>query len=147
MFDREDRQAILDEEHLRLLSIGYYVSGGLSVLFSLVGFLYMAIGIFIFTVGRSSQVIVGEPPPQFIGYFFAAIGLGLFLFLMFMGALKFVSGNHLKKRKSRILCMVVAGVNCLEFPYGTMLSIFTFLVLSRASVKKLFAEPGAPPSL
>jgi hypothetical protein len=147
MFDHEDRQAVLDEEHLRLLSIGYYISGGFSIVFSLLGFLYMAIGIFFLMISRSSTIAVGEPPPQFIGSILAIMGLAVFLFLIVMGVLKLVSGSHIKKRKSRILCMVVAGVNCLEFPYGTLLSIFTFLVLNRSSVKKLFVESGTPPTL
>jgi hypothetical protein len=146
MIDQDDRLAILDDEHLRLLSIGYYISGGLSLLFALIGFLYMAvIGIFIFGMSRSPIFTTGEPPPQFVGYVFAIIGFAFLLFVIFMSILKFVSGSHLKKRKSRILCMIVAGVNCLEFPYGTLLSIFTFLVLSRSSVKKLFMEPGTQP--
>lgn len=142
MLDQESRQAVLDEEHLRLLSIGYYISGGLSIAFSFVGLLYMAIGIFLFTVNSSSSAAAGGPPPQFIGSIMGILGLSIFVFLITMGVLKFISGSHLKKRKGRILSMVVAGVNCLEFPYGTLLSVFTFMVLSRSSVKKLFKEPG-----
>jgi hypothetical protein len=37
-----------------------------------------------------------------------------------------------------MLCMVTAGISCLGIPYGTVLGIFTFLVLSRPSAIALF---------
>lgn len=37
MLDTQARQQILDEEHLRLLSIFYYVSAGTTAFFSLFG--------------------------------------------------------------------------------------------------------------
>jgi hypothetical protein len=40
--------------------------------------------------------------------------------------------------------MVVAGLSCLEFPYGTALGVFTFIALSRASVVRLFETNAAP---
>jgi len=43
MSDETLRQSIVDEEHLKLLSLGYIVSGGLAALFSLFGLLYLVI--------------------------------------------------------------------------------------------------------
>jgi hypothetical protein len=148
MLDQQSRQTVLDEEHLKLLSIGYYISAGFSAAFSFFGLLYMAMGIFFLVISRSHSILdnTGQPPPQLIGSIFTVIGLAIFIFLMTLSILKFISGNHIKKRRSRIFSMVVAGINCLEFPYGTLLSIFTFLVLSRNSVKKLYSEPGADPA-
>jgi hypothetical protein len=34
--------------------------------------------------------------------------------------------------------MVIAGINCLSFPFGTALGIFTLIVLSRESVQALY---------
>lgn len=36
--------------------------------------------------------------------------------------------------------MVVAGVSCLSIPLGTALGVFTFIVLSRPSIVRLFEE-------
>jgi hypothetical protein len=35
--------------------------------------------------------------------------------------------------------MVIAGIGCLEIPYGTVLGVFSFLVLGRDSVVPLFS--------
>ena len=36
--------------------------------------------------------------------------------------------------------MVIAGISCLFVPYGTILGVFTFIVLQRSSVEKLFEQ-------
>lgn len=35
-------------------------------------------------------------------------------------------------------CMVMAAISCFEIPCGALLGVFTFIVLDRASVKRLF---------
>jgi hypothetical protein len=37
------------------------------------------------------------------------------------------------------LCFAMAGVECIFMPFGTVLGVFTILVLNRQSVKELFA--------
>ena len=129
------RQAILDEEHLRLLSIGYLVSAGVSVFSSLFGLMYAAMGLFFGAVIAQSS----EPaPPEFIGWIFGAFGFAVFLVMVTLAVLKAMVWDCLRKRRSRTFCMVIAGVSALAIPYGTMLCVFTFLVLTRPSVKQLF---------
>jgi hypothetical protein len=38
--------------------------------------------------------------------------------------------------------MVIAAIGCLEIPYGTLLGVFSFLVLGRDSVARLFTSSG-----
>ena len=41
---------------------------------------------------------------------------------------------------------MVAGLNCLHMPLGTLLGVFTFIVLARPSVQALFEQrSGAAP--
>jgi hypothetical protein len=145
MSDPELRQAIVDEEHLKLLRIGYLVSAGMNALFSLLGLLYVFLGVLMGTMFASMPMRTGpHPPPLFLGWFLGILGLGLFLVMITLAVLKFRAARCLKARRSRGFCMVVAGLSCLGFPYGTVLGVFTFLVLGRASIKALF-EPEATP--
>lgn len=145
MTDDFTRQSIIDEEHLKLLSLGYMVSGGFSALFSLFGLFYVFIGIamtsFISRIAQS-QNKPDQMPPQFVGWFFGAIGLAFLIFSVSFAILKFLAGSRLKQRSSRIFCMIVAGFTCLEFPYGTFLGVMTFIVLGRESVIRLFSPPA-----
>ena len=142
-----ERQAILDDEHLRLLRIGYFIQGGTTFFVCLFGLLYVFMGIFAFSSFGNTPTPRGTPPPQFFGYILAWMG-GLFtLGGAVLTALKFLTARALGRRRSRALCMVTAALSCIFVPYGTALGIFTFLVLERPSVRALFnSSPPASPA-
>ena len=73
-------------------------------------------------------------------YIFAGICL---LIALILNAL---SGIFMLKEKHRMFSLVVAGLNCLNMPLGTILGIFTILVLNRDSVQRLYAPNQASPS-
>lgn len=50
----------------------------------------------------------------------------------------FVVGWQIRQRRWWTFCYLTGWGECLMFPFGTILGIFTILVLSRASVKRLF---------
>lgn len=137
-----ERQAFADHEHLRLLSIGYYISAAITALFSMIGLMYAfmgaAIGLAVSKAASEAATQPNQPSPQIVGLIFGAIGVGLFLAMIAMAALKFYAGRCLKQRKSRTFCMVIAALSCLEIPYGTILGVFTILVLERPTVARLF---------
>jgi hypothetical protein len=148
MTDETLRQTTIDEEHLKLLSIGYLVSAGIAALFSLFGLLYVFLGVVIGVTSTETAKKAGQaPPPAFVGWLFGIIGLVLFLLLIAMALLKFQTARCIKRRRSRAFCIVVAAISCLEIPYGTLLGVFTFLVLGRNSVKSLFEPRIASPPL
>jgi hypothetical protein len=137
--DDNERQAIVDEEHLNLLRIGYMVSAGMCALFSFFGLFYILIGAVFFVAGSRFPSQPGqEPPPAFVGWLLAFFGLGFAVVMLGLAALRFRVAQLLKRRRSRIFCLVVAGICCLEMPYGTLLGVMTFLVLGRPSVSQLF---------
>ena len=66
--------------------------------------------------------------------------------LIVMAGLKLAAAFCIKKRKSRVFCMVVAAIECLEIPYGTLIGVCTFIVLDRDSVIRLFDANAAKAS-
>ncbi len=50
-----------------------------------------------------------------------------------------LAGRKLARRRSWTFCLVVASIECLFMPYGTVLGVFTIIVLLRPTVKELFA--------
>jgi len=148
MADEPNRQSIIDEEHLQLLKIGYLVSGCLTALFSLFALFYVGMGIFMaltMSHAAANPGKGGEAPPAFIGWIFAVFGGLLFLALVSMAIARFWVARCLSRRQSRTFCLVIAGIGCLEFPYGMLLGVATFVVLVRDSVTRLFTPvPPAP---
>ena len=151
------RQALADDEHLRLLTIGYYISAGISAAYSLLGIFYALMGGMMGLAISHSAVSAAaragqsnDAAPQIIGGLFALVGVAIFLSLIAIAALKFYVARCLEQRKSRTFCFVIAILSCLGVPYGTVLGIFTILVLERPTVKRLFdanvfPPPSAPP--
>lgn len=146
MTDELIRQAVVDEEHLKLLSLGYVISAGASGFFSLFGLMYMVMGITISSVisHNPTSANTGQMPPAFVGWIFGGIGFGVFLLMVLIAAAKLRTAFCIKHRKSRTFCMVIAGISCLGIPYGTVLGVLTLIVLGRDSVARRFASNGAP---
>ena len=130
-----------DSEHLRLLSIGYYVCGGIMAVTSLFPIFHVVIGILMVTGSFDNGD--GVPPPPFVGILFAVVGLMAILIGMTIAISAILTGRFLARRKRYIFCLVVGGVSCLFAPIGTLLGVFTIIVLSRDSVKALFGWPVA----
>jgi nitrogen fixation/metabolism regulation signal transduction histidine kinase len=137
----QEKQSILDEEHLKLLRIGYIIIGVSDSFFALIPLVYVALGI-----GMSFSGIQpsrpGEPSLAVVGGFFVIFGIAFSLFLAAQAVLQLLAARALGKRRSRLLCQIAAGASCLQMPWGVVLAVFTFLVLGRESVKQLF-EPAS----
>src|SRR6266850_4263722 len=129
-----------DEEHLQLLAIFHYVVAGLAALFSFLPLLYTAVGVIFIFAARHGTAKPGEDlPPEFLGWIFAVLGSLLFLIGIAMAICILIAGRSLALRKRYLFVVVMACVECLFIPFGTILGVFTIVVLSRESVRALFA--------
>jgi hypothetical protein len=103
----ETRQSIIDEEQLRLLSLGFMVSGGVSAFFSLIGIFYAFMGIVMSTalsrIPQTSANSAQTPPPAFVGWIFIGIGLMFFVFAVGMTAARFRAAWCIKHRARDLL--------------------------------------------
>ena len=128
-----------DREHLRLLSIFHYVVGGLCGLFACVFILHIVIGILALTDPHGFADNGG--PPRFVGLIFLVVGSFALLLGWTAAALIIAAGRCLAKRRHYAFCFVVAAISCAFMPFGTVLGVFTIVVLTRDSVKVLFGRP------
>ena len=129
-----------DAEHLRLLSIFHYIVAGLAALFSFFPLLYTTVGaIFIFVARHGTPKPGEELPPEFIGWIFAVIGSLLFLLGIAIAICILIVGCSLAKHTRYWFAFVMPCIECLFIPFGTILGVFTIIVLSRESVKTLFS--------
>ena len=129
-----------DAEHVRLLAIFHYIVAGLAALFSLFPLLYTTIGaVFIFAARHGTPKPGEELPPEFLGWIFLVVGLLLFLLGIAIAICILIAGRCLSCCKHYTFALVMACIECLFVPFGTILGVFTIIALSRESVKTLFS--------
>src|SRR6266540_61719 len=133
-----------DKEHLQLLAIFHYVVAGLAALFSFFPLLYTTVGVIFIFAARHGTPKPGEDlPPEFLGWIFAVLGSLLFLMGIAMAICILIAGRSLALRKRYTFVLVMACIECLFIPFGTIMGVFTIIVLLRGSVRGLFSSAPA----
>jgi hypothetical protein len=128
-----------DEEHLRLLAIFHYVVAAMGAVFACFPLIHVAIGVMM--VASPDSMTGGQkgpPPPVAFGYLFIVMGATFVLMGWAAAVCTFISGRLLARRRKRLFSFVVAALLCMFVPFGTVLGVFTIVVLSRESVKRLY---------
>ena len=138
-----------DESHLNALAIAHYVVGGFGVLFACFPLIHVTIGALIAS-GEAFHIEAGSPgngvaingpfPPAAFGWIFVFMGGLFFLIGQAIAIGVIVSGRFLKQRRNYMYSFVVACLLCMIVPIGTALGVFTIIVLSRDSVKRLYTR-------
>jgi len=131
-----------DEEHLNLLALFHYVVGGIGAVFACFPLIHVGLGVAMLFDSKMLAGANGSPPPAFAGIFFILLGGFLVLLGWAMAVCTVVSGRFLGKRKRRMFSFVIAAILCAFMPFGTVLGVFTIIVLSRDSVKSLYDKPS-----
>ena len=133
-----------DKEHLRLLAIFHYVVAGFAALVSFFPLLYSIVGVFLLYTAHHPGPGNQEPPPAFLGWIFIVLGALFFLAGVTMAICILIAGRCLSRRKGYAFALVMACVECLFIPFGTILGVFTIIALSRESVRTLFLTVQPP---
>jgi hypothetical protein len=135
-------QRNVDEDHLNLLAIFHFVVAAMTLLGILFLFAHYTAMHFIFTNPDIWKDQKDGPPPEAIFSIFIVFYIIGGAFMLLIGVLNVVSGFFLRERKNRTFSLVVAGINCLQFPFGTILGVFTFVVLFKDSVRIIYERAG-----
>src|SRR5687767_2639997 len=129
-------------DHLRLLSIFHYIVGGLAAMFALFPALHLAIGIGM-VAGRFPDP-TEQRDMQLFGWLFVAMAAMWMLAALTYAVCLVLAGRFLARQAHYTFCFIIAALSCAFMPFGTVLGVFTIVVLVRRGVRQLF--DGAPAS-
>jgi hypothetical protein len=124
-----------DEQYLKILSIFHYVVGGLAALFASFPIIHLVVGVGIM-IASLTEPHAG--PPFFFGLIFVLIAGSLIVFGWAFAICIALAGIFMVKRKNYMFCLVMAGVECIFTPFGTVLGVLSIIFLLRPSVKEMF---------
>ena len=133
---RNQRQ--IDAEHLNLLSIFHFVGTGFAVIGMLFLLAHYAMLHTVFDNPKMWENQKGGPPPAEFFAIFKWFYLIFGIWFAASGVLNVMSGLFIRARKRRTFSMIVAGINCVHVPLGTVLGVFTLIVLMRDSVRESY---------
>ena len=119
-----------DKQHIKLLSIFHYIVGAITALFSCFLLINIAIGI---------AMLCKDGPPKIIGLIFIIFSGIMILCGWALAICIIIAGSKLAHYRSRTYCLVVAALECVMMPFGTVLGVLTIIVLMKDSVKELFS--------
>ena len=160
----EDEERIVARERLNLLAIGFYVRGGIMLVFSCFFLIYVAVLMSFSFIPESAwnqrpKASASSPPavalatptpsphPENLGpppvIFFRIIAgvMGGFVLLGWtIGALTLYAGRCIQQRRRKVLIYIMAAANCFFIPYGILLGIFTFMIVGSPAALEEFKQ-------
>ncbi len=133
-----------DKGYLASLAVAHYVVGGIGVCFACIPLLHLVMGIALVTGNLQSHA--AQSPPDAFGWIFVAAGAVFFLIGQAIAVTIIVSGRFLAKQKHYMFSFIIACIMCAFFPFGTILGVFTIIVLSRDNVKRIYGRLNEEPT-
>ena len=109
---------------------------GLAALFACIPFIHLAIGIGFLT----GAISVNEGEAALAGGVFIGVALTFILIGWTVAGCLIGAGRSIKKRRRHTFCQAVSVISCLWMPLGTILGVFSLMVLNRPSVKAQFGK-------
>jgi hypothetical protein len=155
-----EQQQIIARERLQLLSLACYIRGGIVGVFSSFFLIYVLFMFGMTMVPDSAWVAPPpttspasglyssnptpaptpqpQPPPKALFRIMAGI-FGFFVLLGWtLGSLTAYAGWCITKRRRKVLIYIVAALNCVFIPYGTLLGIALIIVMSSPAARAEF---------
>lgn len=130
------------ENHLSALALFHWIYAAMLVVAAIVMVVHAADLIYRASV---EQQQLSEPLPgakEAMTLYGVVVGL-IVLVTLLLAAIVAQTGRWLRSYKQYNICLVVAGVECLLFPLGTILGVFTVIVLLQTRTRDLFQVADA----
>ena len=126
------------QEHNRLLSIFFFIQGGLQIVVGLaIGIIYGGLGSVFMASGRTDE-------DQMMGGLFVVLGICIGLVLLVFAAFTLFTANKVRKVQpiGRTLGIVISILSLFSFPLGTALGVYGLWFFFGDLGKALYGPAG-----
>ncbi len=141
-----EQQWAKDIEHIKLLAVFHFVVAALGFLGAGICVLESFVFRYIIAMAKEHPQPGGfqNGPPQAMIDLFTWFYLVIGAVIAVASLLNLLSGFFLLRKKYRAFSLFVGGLDCLQIPFGTVLGVFTLIVLLRDSVRTLYERQATP---
>jgi hypothetical protein len=133
-----------DQSDLRLLAILHYVLGGITAACALpmLPFVWSSYQLYQeFEKAAATPTVSSSVDIEAAGVS-AVFGLAFWFLLASLclvhGSVVAFIGRLIARRRRRLFCLVFSALHVINVPFGTALSVFAWMILTRESVKEAF---------
>jgi len=130
-----------DLQHLKLLSIFHYIVAGMVALMGCFPVIHLVVGIGLLSGGFPARGNDAFPAVA-MGWLFVVVAGSMIVLLWSFAVCLLLAAGYLREHRRYLFCLITAALACMLMPFGTVLGVFTIVVLMRPSVKQLF-EPAS----
>jgi hypothetical protein len=150
----EERTNADDAEHLSALSIGHFILSAVALLGAVPMVVYGVAGAkLVDELGSDLSMAMGDIPGhggtspfggspetmiQDLGTLVTTLIVVSVILALVAAVHLLLVGVQIRRRQWWTFCYLTGWGECLMFPFGTILGVFTIIVLARPSVKRLF---------
>jgi len=128
-----------DLQHLKVLSIFHYIVAGMVALMGCFPVIHVVVGLGLLSGGFPARG--NDPfPAVAMGWLFVVIAGSMIVLLWSFAVCLLLAAGYLREHRRYLFCLITAALACMLMPFGTVLCIFTIVVLMRPTVKQLFEE-------
>ena len=129
-----------DIHYLNLVTIFHLVIGGLAGLFSCLPLVNLSMGLSM--LSGIPKMIVQETysPFAILPIMFTILPIIIVTVGWMFAIAVALNGYYITNRKWLTYCMVMSGIETIFVPFGTVLGVFTLILLSKPHVRSLFDQ-------
>jgi hypothetical protein len=128
-----------DIRYINLLAIFHIIVGVIAGLFSCFPLINLYMGLSMLSDIPKVMVQGGVFSPfTLLPIMFILLPIGIMVIGWMFAIAIALNGYYLKNRKWFTYCMVISGIETIFMPFGTVLGVFTIVILSKPNIKGLF---------
>jgi hypothetical protein len=129
-----------DANYLKILSVFHFIVAGIAGLFACFPIFHLTMDLSMLTGEFFPKEAGAEFPFPFsmFGLMFTLIPAAIILLGWAFAIALAVSGYFLLRKQHQLFCLIMAGISCIFMPFGTVLGVFTIVVLMQPDIKKQF---------
>lgn len=127
--------------YLNLLYIFHMIVGGVAGVFSCLPLVNLSMGLSAIS-DIPKSIVQGDAfsPFTFLSVMFILLPLGIVVIGWMFAIAVVLNGYYIKKRHWHAYCLIVSGIESIFMPFGTILGIFTIILLTKSEIKVLFDQ-------